>query len=56
MAISRSHGKKSPSQDPKAFFECKQSGGTKGASYKAPDKLSSGSQREKIEGRKSLSK
>jgi len=56
MAISRSHGKKSPSQNPVAFFECKQSGGTKGATGKVSDKLSSGEQREKVYGRKNLSK
>lgn len=57
MAISRSATKKSPSQNPVAFFEGKQSGGADGkSSYKAPDKLSSGTQREKIFGRKDLSK
>lgn len=56
MAMSRTHGKKSPSQNPVAFFGCKQSGGSKGGTGKVADKLSSGSQREKIYGRKNLSK
>lgn len=54
MAVSRTITKKSPSQNPVAFFECKQSGGTTGASYVAPDKLSSGPMREKLYGRKDL--
>lgn len=57
MAISRTITKKTPSQTPVDFFECKQSGGAMGnKTYKAPDKLPSGSQREKIYGRKDLSK
>lgn len=57
MAISRTHSKKSPSQNPVAFFEGKQSGGALGkGSGKVPDKLSSGTQREKIYGRKDLGK
>ncbi len=56
MAISRTNTKKSPSQNPVAFFEGKQSGGAKGGTGKVPDKLSSGSQREKIYGRKNLGK
>jgi hypothetical protein len=57
MAISRTHSKKSPSQNPVDFFEGKQKGGADGkSSYKAPDKLTSGTQREKIFGRKDLSK
>ena len=55
MAISRSHSKKSPNQNPVDFYETKQKGGPEGkSSYTAPDKLSSGTQREKIYGRKSL--
>lgn len=55
MAISRSHAKKSPSQNPVDFFEGKQKGGPLGkSSYLAPDKLKSGAQREKIFGRKDL--
>jgi len=57
MAISRSWSKKQPSQNPVAFYEGKQSGGVHGkSSGKVPDKLSSGSQREKIYGRKDLAK
>lgn len=56
MAIKRNIEKKSPSQAPDAFFKCEQSGGTKGASYKAPEKLSGGPMREQIMGRKSLAK
>lgn len=59
MAISRSFSKKAPSQNPVAFFECKQHGGAEPSTSKnqsVPDKLSSGPQREKIYGRKDLSK
>lgn len=57
MAVSRSHSKKSPSQNPVAFFEGKQSGGAMGkGGGKVADKLSSGSQREKVYGKKNLSK
>ena len=55
MAISRTFAKKQPSQNPVDFFEAKQSGGAHGkSSGKVPDKLSSGTQREKIYGRKDL--
>lgn len=56
MAVSRSITKKSPSQAPKDFFACKQSGGTTGSSYVAPDKSASGPMREKLYGRKDLGK
>jgi hypothetical protein len=59
MAVSRSINKKAPSQNPVDFFECKQHGGADAGTTKAqhvPDKLSSGSQREKIYGRANLSK
>lgn len=57
MSISRTHTKKSPSQNPVAFFEGKQSGGAMGkGGGKVPDKLSSGTQREKVYGRKDLGK
>jgi hypothetical protein len=56
MAVSRSITKKSPSQAPVDFFNCKQSGGTKGSTYVAPDKQKSGPMREKLYGRKDLSK
>ena len=59
MAVSRTHSKKSPSQNPVDFYELKQHGGADPGTTKAqrvPDKLSSGTQREKIYGRKDLSK
>lgn len=57
MAVARSWSKKSPSQNPVKFYEGKQSGGADGkGGTTVPDKLSSRSQREKIYGRKDLSK
>lgn len=56
MAVSRTITKKSPSQAPVDFFECKQSGGTKGASTVVPDKQKSGAMREKLYGRSDLGK
>jgi hypothetical protein len=56
MAVTRSHSKKAPTQNPVAFFECKQQGGTHGTPTKVGDKLASGAMREKIYGRKGLSK
>ena len=57
MAVSRTWTKKSPSQNPVKFFEGKQSGGADGkGGSTVPDKLSSGAQREKVYGRKDLSK
>ena len=56
MAVSRSHSKKEPSQNPVSFFECQQQGGTHGKPTRVPDKLKSGTMREKIYGRKDLSK
>ena len=56
MAVSRSIQKKSPSQAPKDFFECKQSGGTHGGTAIQPDKSASGAMREKIYGRPGLGK
>lgn len=55
--ISRDHSKKSPSQNPVAFFEGKQQGGATGkAGSVVPDKLTSGTQRENVMGKKDLSK
>ena len=55
MAISRTHSKKSPSQNPVDFYESKQSGGAEGKNpAKVPDKLSGGAMREKVYGRKDL--
>lgn len=50
MAISRSIPRKAPSQAPKDFFECKQSGGAKGSTAMPPEKPQSGPMREKIYG------
>jgi len=56
MAISRTLSRKAPSQAPKDFFECKQAGGTHGGTGKAPEKSVSGAMRERIWGKKALSK
>jgi len=56
MAVSRSHSKKAPSQNPVGFFKCEQQGGTHGTPTKVGDKLSGGPMREQIYGRKSLGK
>lgn len=56
MAISRNMPKKSPTQNPVDFFECKQQGGTHGSPTRVPDVLKSGKMREHIHGRKALSK
>lgn len=52
MAVSRTITRKAPSQAPKDFFQCTPSRGT----GKAPEKSVSGPQREKIFGKKALSK
>lgn len=55
MSISKSHSKKSPSQNPVDFYQSKQSGGAEGkATGKVPDQLKGGPMREKIFGRKDL--
>lgn len=55
MAISKTHAKKSPSQNPVDFYKSKQSGGPLGkTSGSVPDRLTGGPMREQIEGRKSL--
>lgn len=57
MAISRTHAKKSPTQNPVSFYKSEQFGGAEGKStQKVPDKLTGGPQREQIMGRKELSK
>jgi len=57
MAISKTHAKKSPNQNPVAFYKSEQFGGAEGKStQKVGDKLTGGPQREKIYGRKDLSK
>lgn len=56
MAVSRSHSKKAPSQNPVDTFKCVQQGGAEGKATKVGDKLSGGPMREQIYGRKGLSK
>jgi hypothetical protein len=56
MAVAKTHGKKSPSQNPVDFYKLKQHGGAEGkGAQKVGDKLTGGPMREKIFGRKSLS-
>lgn len=55
MAISRSHAKKSPNQNPVDFYKSQQFGGAEGKStQKVGDKLKGGPQREKVYGRNDL--
>ena len=56
MAVSRSHSKKAPSQNPVAFFKGEQQGCTHGTPQRVPDKLSGGPQRERIYGDRKLAK
>jgi hypothetical protein len=56
MAVQRNIPRKAPSQAPVDFFECKQSGGAHGSSSMPAEKAKSGTMREKIWGKKSLSK
>lgn len=56
MAVSKTHSKKAPSQNPVAFFKCEQQGGAEGKATHVPDKLTGGPMREKIMGRPALSK
>jgi hypothetical protein len=56
MAVAKTHGKKSPSQNPVDFYKLKQHGGAEGkGAQKVGDKLTGGPMQEKIFGRKSLS-
>lgn len=55
MAISRSHDKKSPSQNPSEFFKGVQQGGCYGVPTSVPQTLTSGPQREKVMGIPALS-
>lgn len=55
MAISRSHGKKSPSENPVDFYKLQQQGGAYGSPTSVPDKLTGGPMMEKIWGRPNLS-
>ena len=53
MAISKTHSKKSPSQNPIDFALMKQAGGATGAaSGSVPDKLKSPAPRERVYGKK----
>ena len=55
MAVSKSHAKKSPNQNPVDFYKSKQFGGARGMStQKVGDRLTGGPMREQIDGRKSL--
>ena len=56
MAVSRTLGRKAPSQDGTKFFECQQQGGTHGKPTSVPDKPKGGAMREKIYGRLGLNK
>lgn len=56
MAVTHKMPKKSPSQNPVDFFECKQQGGTHGSPTRVPDVLKSGPMREHVMGRKNLSR
>lgn len=56
MAISKTHSKKAPSQNPSAFYKSEQQGGARGSTERVPDKLSGGPQREQVFGKKELSK
>lgn len=57
MAVSRSHSKKAPNQNPSSFYKSEQYGGAEGKSaQRVPDKLSGGPMREQVYGKKSLSK
>jgi len=56
MAVSRSSSKKAPSQNPVAFYQGVQQGGAHGKPTRVGDKLASGAMREKIWGKKDLSK
>lgn len=56
MAVSRSLGRKAPSQDGTKFFECQQAGGASGKPQSVPERPKSGAMREKIYGRPGLNK
>jgi hypothetical protein len=56
MAVDRSHGKKSPSQNPIDFYMLKQAGGAYGMPTKVPDTFNTKTaDREKLMGRPNLS-
>jgi hypothetical protein len=51
MAISKTHAKKSPSQNPVDFYKMKQAGGARGKPTSVPDKLNGGTCKEKVYGK-----
>lgn len=57
MAISSSHDKKSPNQNPTDFYKSQQFGGARGQTKESvPQELPSGPQRENVMGNKALAK
>ncbi len=56
MAISKSHAKKSPTQNPVAFYKSEQQGGSQGKPTSVPDKLTGGPMREPLRGYPVLAK
>ena len=57
MAVSKTHAKKSPNQNPTDFYKSQQFGGAEGKSTQSVgDKLKGGPMREQIYGRKDLGK
>lgn len=57
MAVSKTHSKKAPNQNPTSFFKMEQHGGAYGrTAQKVPDVLKGGPMREQVMGRKDLSK
>lgn len=56
MAISHSHSKKAPSQNPTDFYKLKQQGGSQGSATRVPDQLTGGPMVEKIMGKPELAK
>lgn len=57
VAISKTHSKKSPNQNPTDFYKLQQTGGAEGkGAQKVGDKLTGGPMREQIYGRKDLAK
>lgn len=56
MAISKTHSKKAPTQNPTAFYKGEQQGGSQGTPTKVPDQLTGGPMIEKIFGKPDLAK
>jgi hypothetical protein len=54
MPVTKSQGKKEPTQNPVSFFKCEQQGGAHGKPTNIPQELKGGPMREKIMGRKEL--